>query len=113
MGTAVFSMITFYMISAAYRSFRIRSFEAALLMISACLVMIGQMPVGAWVGSLLPDSLAFLRVPWLAEKLLTVINACAYRGVLIGLTVGAFSIGLRVWLGIDNSVYFGIDKEKQ
>jgi len=28
-------MITFYMISAAYRSFRVRSLDAALLMIAA------------------------------------------------------------------------------
>lgn len=111
LGTAVFSMITFYMISAAYRSFRIRSVEAALLMLSACVVMIGQMPVGAWLGALLPDSLAFLRLPWLAEKLLTVVNACAYRGVLIGLVVGGLSISLRIWLGLDNSVYAGLERK--
>ena len=112
MGTAVFSMITFYMISAAYRSFRVRSLEAALLMIAACVVMIGQMPIGAWLGSFLPDSLACLRLPWLAEKLLWLANACAYRGVLIGIAVGGFSIGLRIWLGLDNTVYSGLEEKK-
>lgn len=112
-GVAVFSMITFYMISAAYRSFRVRSVDAALLMVSACIVMIGQMPIGTWLGSFLPDSLNYLRLPWLAEKLLTVINACAYRGVLIGLAIGGFSIALRIWLGLDNSVYAGLEDEKK
>ena len=112
-GVAVFSMITFYMISAAYRSFRVRSVDAALLMVAACIVMIGQMPIGTWLGSFLPDSLGFLRLPWLSEKLLTVINACAYRGVLIGLAVGGFSIALRIWLGLDNSVYAGLEDEKK
>lgn len=112
-GVAVFSMITFYMISAAYRSFRVRSVDAALLMVSACIVMIGQMPIGTWLGSFLPDSLGFLRLPWLSEKLLTIINACAYRGVLIGLAIGGFSIALRIWLGLDNSVYAGLEDDKK
>ncbi len=109
MGTAVFSMITFFMISAAYRSFRVRSLDAALLMAAACIVMVGQMPLGEWLGMIVPDSLFFLRFPWLSQKLLTVINACAYRGVLIGLTVGAISIAIRIWLGMDNSVYSGLE----
>ncbi len=109
MGTAVFSMITFFMISAAYRSFRARNTEAALLMLSACVVMLGQVPIGELQGSLLPDALGFLRLPWMSQKLLTVINACAFRGVLIGLTVGALSIAVRIWLGMDDSVYAGLE----
>jgi hypothetical protein len=110
MGAAVFSMITFYLISAAYRSFRIRSLEAALLMIAAVIVMMGQMPVGEWATMYLPERLAFLKLPWLSQKILTVINAAAYRGVWIGMLVGMFAISLRIWLGIDNSVYAGVEK---
>ena len=110
MGAAVFSMITFYLISAAYRSFRIRSLEAALLMIAAVIVMMGQMPIGEWATMYLPESLSFLKLPWLSQKILTVINAAAYRGVWIGMLVGMFAISLRIWLGIDNSVYAGVDK---
>lgn len=110
MGAAVFSMITFYLISAAYRSFRIRSLEAALLMIAAVIVMMGQMPIGEWATMYLPERLAFLKLPWLSQKILTVINAAAYRGVWIGMLVGMFAISLRIWLGIDNSVYAGVEK---
>lgn len=109
MGTAVFSMIAFYMVSAAYRSFRVRSLESILLMASACIVMIGQMPLGELQASVLPDSTYYLGLPWLSQKLLTVINACAYRGVLIGLTIGGISIAIRIWLGLDNSVYSGLE----
>lgn len=109
MGTAVFSMITFFMISAAYRSFRVRSTEAALLMIAACIVMIGQMPVGQWLSMQVPASMEVLRPTWVSAKLLNVINSCAYRGVLIGLTIGQLSIALRIWVGMDNSVYSGLE----
>ena len=109
MGIAVFSMITFFIVSAAYRSFKVRSAEAGLLMVSAVIVMLGQLPLGEWLAQGLPPSLSFLGLPWLAEKLLTVINAAAYRGVLIGILIGALSISLRIWLGIDNSVYTGIE----
>lgn len=109
MGAAVFSMITFYLISAAYRSFRMRSTEAALLMIAALICMIGQMPIGTWLTSLVPWK--FLQLPWLSQKLLLVVNSAAYRGVLIGLLIGGISISLRIWLGLDNSVYASIDKK--
>ena len=82
-----------------------------MLMVSACIVMIGQMPIGQWLGTALPDSLYMLRVTWMSQKLLTVINSCAYRGVLIGLSVGALSISLRIWLGLDNSVYSGLESK--
>ena len=112
MTTAVFSMITFFMISAAYRSFRVRSLEAAMLMIAACLVMIGQMPIGQWLGAGLPESLYMFRMTWVSQKLLTVINACASQGVTIGLMVGGLSITLRIWLGLDNSVYSGLEEKR-
>jgi len=110
-GISVFSLITFYMVSAAYRAFKIRTAEAALLMLAACIVMLGQLPLGAWLTQPLPPYLAWLQLPWLAQKLLTVINSAAYRGVLIGIMIGGFSAGLRIWLGMDDSVYSGMEKK--
>jgi hypothetical protein len=86
--------------------------EAALLMIAACIVMLGQMPIGQWMTSRLPADLHCLQLPWLAEKLLWLANACAYRGVVIGIAVGGFAIGLRIWLGMDNTVYSGMEEKK-
>ncbi len=110
-GISVFSLITFYMVSAAYRAFKVRTAEAALLMLAACIVMLGQLPLGAWLTQPLPPQLEFLQLPWLAQKLLTVINSAAYRGVLIGIMIGGFSAGLRIWLGMDDSVYSGMERK--
>lgn len=109
--TAVFSMITFYMISAAYRSFRVRSVESLLLMLAAAIVMLGQTPLGEWTSHLLPGSLAFLGLPVLSQKLLTVVNASAARGVMIGMAIGALAISIRIWLGTDSSAYAGLGED--
>ena len=111
MGAAVFSLNTFFMISAAYRAFKVRTVEAALLMCAAMIVMIGQMPVGEWFTSTVPANMPFFKLPWLSQKILTVVNAAAYRGVFIGIIIGGISISLRIWLGLDNSVYSGLDKK--
>ena len=109
MGSAVFSMITFYMISAAYRSFKVRSLEAGFLMAAAIVCMVGQMPIGELLASLVPESWKLLQLPWLSSKLLSVLNAAAYRAVLIGTLIGSVAISLRIWLGLDNSVYSSVD----
>ena len=51
---ATFSLLAFYIASAAYRAFRIQTAEAALMMASAFVVMLGQVPIGTWLTSSLP-----------------------------------------------------------
>ena len=113
MGIAAYSMITFFIVSSAYRSFKVRSAEAGLLMISAIIVMLGQLPLGELLAQKLPSMLDFLGLPQLSKFILNVINASAYRGVVIGTLIGGLSISLRIWLGIDNSVYTGLEGDKK
>ncbi|MBK8233250.1 MAG: hypothetical protein IPK72_22415 [Candidatus Eisenbacteria bacterium] len=47
MQGTMFALLAFYIASAAFRAFRIRSIEAALLALTAIFVMIGRVPVGS------------------------------------------------------------------
>jgi hypothetical protein len=104
LGSAMFSLLGFYIASAAYRAFRIRSAESALMMLAALLVMLGQIPfmlfgsgeVGQYLHHLFPS----VRL-WL----LTVPNSAAFRAIEIGAAIAALIIGFRMWFSIESESF--------
>lgn len=109
LNATVFSLLAFFITSAAYRAFRIRTAEAALLMAGALIVMLGQVPVGMWLTHWIPDDtiFRFLRFEVMSEWLLSNINMPAQRGILFGVWVGALAMALRIWLSLERGGYFG------
>jgi len=107
----MFSIIAFYIVSAAYRAFRIRSVEATILLVSACLVMLGQVALGQAVTGGIPNTgfLANFRFEVISNWILTRVNSPALLAVELGLGVGALSTSLRLWLNLERGSYF--DKE--
>jgi hypothetical protein len=105
---ATFSLLAFYIASAAYRAFRIRTAEAGLMMAAAFIVMIGQVPIGAWVTSGLPTTgaLAFFRLEALGEWVMTWLNAPAQRGIVFGIAIGGLAMSLRIWLSLERGTFF-------
>jgi hypothetical protein len=105
---ATFSLLAFYIASAAYRAFRIRSAEAALMMGAAFIVMLGQVPVGMWLTSAIPASgpTAFFRLEKLGEWVMNWLNTPAQRGITFGIAVGALAMSLRVWLSLERGTFF-------
>ncbi|MDH7602734.1 MAG: hypothetical protein QHI38_11370 [Armatimonadota bacterium] len=104
MGSTVFSLLAFYMASAAYRSFRLKSREAILMMGSAFIVMLGQIPIGLWLTHRLPEPLWF---PVMSQWILYIANSAAVRGMWFGMMLGAIAVGLRFWLSLERGAFFG------
>lgn len=102
----MFSMLAFYISSAAFRAFRAKNLEAALLLGTAFIVLLGRTFAGVWLTSWLPDSLSFLRIENLTVFIMSVFNTAGNRAIMIGIALGLISTSLKVLLGMDRS-YLG------
>lgn len=99
MQGTMFSLLAFFIASAAFRAFRMRSFEAALLAIAAIIVMLGRVPVGTLIWD---------KIPVVSDWIMNVPQMAAKRAIMIGAALGAISTGLKVILGIERN-YLGGD----
>lgn len=93
-NSTMFALLAFFIASAAFRAFRARNTEAALLLGSAILVMIGRAPMGALISDVFPD---------MANWILDVPNNAGRRAIMMGAALGAVVTGLRVILGLERS----------
>ncbi len=108
LNAATFSLVAFYIVSAAYRSFRIRSAESALLMIAAAIVMLALVPVGALLTDWLPKTgfFSIFRIERMGYWILTSPNMAAQRAMALGIAVGSLAMGLRIWLSLEKGSFF-------
>ena len=90
LGGTMYSLLAFFIASGAYRAFRARTAEAALLLIAGTLVMLGNAPIGGVVWSGFIDINTWIqRIPMMA----------GIRGILIGAGLGAIAMGIRILTG--------------
>ena len=92
--STMYSLLAFFITSAAFRAFRARNREAVLLLVAAVLVMLGRVPIGSLLHKGLPD---------VTEWIMSYPNAAAKRGIRLGIDLGLISMALRMILGIERS----------
>ncbi len=114
MSATLFALLAFFVASAAFRAFRIRTLEAGLLAAAALLVMIGRVPISnAVVKPLLaglPAGVAHALEPVVVQEwIMDVPQNAGKRAILIGAALGVMATGLRVILGIERSYLSGED----
>lgn len=109
LSSTLFSLLAFFIASAAYRAFIIRSFESNLLMITAVIVILGRTSFGGMLTSWLPESLKFWHLPNLSDFIMEFPNSAAQRAIMISASLGIIGSSLRIILGIERS-YLGGDK---
>jgi len=111
LDSAMFALLAFYIASAAYRAFRVRTVEAGLLMVSALLVMLGLVNFGVWITSAIPvhSGWAFFRIENLSAFEMNWLNMPVQRAVTIGVSVGALGMAIRLWLSLERGSFFSQD----
>ncbi|MCY4403151.1 MAG: hypothetical protein OXD54_11280 [Candidatus Poribacteria bacterium] len=110
MDASMFSLLAFFIASAAFRAFRARSFEAFLLLATAMIVMIGNVPVGDLVWNKVMSWMPWTDgASWLRQWILDVLNNAARRGIILGVSLGVISQSIRIILGIERSYLGGGD----
>ncbi|NQT89278.1 hypothetical protein HQ560_21095 [bacterium] len=104
-SATVFSILAFFMASAAFRTFRARNTNAALLLLAAIIVMFGRVPVSEWVGeNIFGYKLLFTDA---TDILMNYPNLAAKRAILLGMSLGIIAQSLRILFGIERS-YLGV-----
>jgi hypothetical protein len=95
----MFSLLAFFIASAAFRAFRARTALATVLLLSALVLMLRFNPYLGPLGG--PEA-------GLAQWVLNVPNLAAKRAIIIGIGLGMVATSLKVILGIERT-YMGSD----
>jgi hypothetical protein len=109
----MFSILAFFIASAAFRAFRARTFEAALLLLAAVLVMFGRVPLGEHVWkSIFPEGPfgSGIFMANITDWIMSVPNMAGQRGIAFGIVLGGIAMSLRIIFGIERT-YLGGGKE--
>lgn len=93
-NSTMFALLAFFVASAAFRAFRARNAEAALLLGAAILVMLGRAPLGRSISDFFPD---------FGQWLIDIPNNGGRRAIMMGAAIGAIATGLRVIVGLERS----------
>jgi len=115
MSSTMFALLAFFIASAAFRAFRIRTVEAGLLAVAALIVMLGRVPLGDlmsdWLFTLpwLPGAPHTFHLSTAQEWIMDIPQNAAKRAIIIGAALGVMATGLRVILGIERTYLSGED----
>src|SRR6185503_12203472 len=73
-NSTMFALLAFFVASAAFRAFRARNVEAAMLLVSAIIILLARMPMGRSIHPWLPE---------LSDWILDIPNNAGRRAIMM------------------------------
>jgi len=102
LGGTMYSIIAFFITSAAFRAFRARNLEASIVLICGTIMIAGNAPILVNTAPIIRDAALWIRqVP----------NLATMRGVMIGAALGAIALAVRTLMGIERGYLRGGGEE--
>jgi hypothetical protein len=92
LGATVYAMLAFYTVSAAYRAFRAKTRDAAVLLVAALIVLMGKAPLGEYIWS---------GFGVITQWIMDIPQTAAMRALSFGMSIGALITGVRILIGIE------------
>jgi len=96
LGQALYAMTGFYIFSAAYRAFRARNIDAALLLIAGCFTLLTNAPIGEVI---------WVQIPVIGRWFLDIGQVPGMRTFMIAGAFGLLAYGFRALLGKEKGFY--------
>lgn len=96
-GAAVTGFLAFYIVSAAFRAFRVKTIDATLMLSCAIIVMLTNAPIGATIWS---------GIPVIGNWIQLVPSVAGTAGLIIGIALATLSVSVRTILGYERG-YLG------
>ncbi len=99
------ALLDFYITYAAYRAFKIKSAEAAVMSVVAVICMLGHDPVGnILTRPLAGGAAARAQLPEMAQFMMNVVNTAVFRALNLGIAVATIAMAWRIWLGLERDI---------
>jgi uncharacterized membrane protein YhaH (DUF805 family) len=95
--SATLALLVFFMAGAALRALRLRGRGVALMLLTAAMVLLGQMPVMERLGREFADA---------RDWIVSVPMVAGMRGLLLGVALGTLMTGLRMLAGVERDRLF-------
>ncbi|QOR33839.1 hypothetical protein IMX26_10025 [Clostridium sp. 'deep sea'] len=93
LATTIYSLLGLWMATAAYKAFRLRSFNSLVLLLSGVIVLLGSTTFGAAISPVFSIIATYIRI---------IPTTIATRAILISTAIGTIALGLRILLGIES-----------
>jgi hypothetical protein len=96
LDATIFSLLAFYITSAAFRAFKASSWLSTLLLFAGGIVMLGRVAFGP-----------LMVFGELTQWIMSVPTVAAMRGIKIGIGLGMMATSIKIILGIERSFLGG------